>query len=484
MNRSILLLFLSIAISLPLHSQVEAASSPTGAIVKHLSSVLKWTRSSSSSPKAPRTEGDSLQFENGYFVETLVEGNKLGVVPYTVRVSSQGGDLFAVDSLNNNIVKITPPLSQYSRARLVAGSFQGYSGHVDGKPSDARFHRPKGVTMDDKGNIYVADTTNLAIRKIGETGVTTIAGGKSNVAGYRDGPSEDAMFSTDFDVLYVASTCSLLVVDRGNAALRQISLQQEDCDQQYNSISTSDIVMVFGAVLAGYFSCLLQHGFGSSFHPKVKQAFETTDQDHTPSEKSSLIVESLKEEEGAGWPSFGRLLSDLLKFSMEALGNVFLNLIPQSFRIGRSKEGLTPLKDNLVMPEDNVEPPLVQKQMSSTPISETHHAPNISNDSPPKPQKTTKTPKYKDPSLSGKHRSSKKQDYSEFYGPGEGPQLGSKSQKDRVRHRHRDKSGEASFGAVGSEPKPVEKKSMDYSDAKFDHYNIRSKYGADPTYRY
>lgn len=57
-----------------------------------------------------------------------------------------------------------------SRARLVAGSFQGYSGHVDGKPSDARFGHPRGVTMDDKGNVYVADTSNLAIRKIGEAG--------------------------------------------------------------------------------------------------------------------------------------------------------------------------------------------------------------------------------------------------------------------------------------------------------------------------
>lgn len=61
-----------------------------------------------------------------------------------------------------------------SRARLVAGSFQGYTGHVDGKPSDARFNHPKGVTMDDKGNVYVADTLNLAIRKIGETGICNL----------------------------------------------------------------------------------------------------------------------------------------------------------------------------------------------------------------------------------------------------------------------------------------------------------------------
>lgn len=58
-----------------------------------------------------------------------------------------------------------------SRGRLVAGSFQGYTGHVDGKPNEARFNHPKGVTMDDKGNLYVADILNLAIRKIGDAGM-------------------------------------------------------------------------------------------------------------------------------------------------------------------------------------------------------------------------------------------------------------------------------------------------------------------------
>ncbi len=71
--------------------------------------------------------------------------------------------------------------------------------------------------------------------------MTTIAGGKSNVAGYTDGPSEDAKFSNDFDVVYVRPTCSLLVVDRGNAALRQISLEQEDCDYQNSSISATGL---------------------------------------------------------------------------------------------------------------------------------------------------------------------------------------------------------------------------------------------------
>lgn len=61
-------------------------------------------------------------------------------------------------------------------------------------------------------------------------GVTTIAGGKwGHAGGHVDGPSEDAKFSNDFDVVYVGSSCSLLVVDRGNHAIREIQLHQDDC---------------------------------------------------------------------------------------------------------------------------------------------------------------------------------------------------------------------------------------------------------------
>lgn len=56
-------------------------------------------------------DGNVLQFEDGYIVETVVQGNELGIMPYRIRVS-QEGELFAVDADKNNIVRITPPLSQ------------------------------------------------------------------------------------------------------------------------------------------------------------------------------------------------------------------------------------------------------------------------------------------------------------------------------------------------------------------------------------
>ncbi|KAF7141046.1 hypothetical protein RHSIM_Rhsim06G0210100 [Rhododendron simsii] len=434
---------------------------------------------------AAPADGNVLQFEDGYHVETVVEGDGLGVVPYKIRVS-EDGELYAVDSVNSNIVRITPPLSQYSRARLVAGSFQGYTGHVDGKPSDARFSHPQGVTMDDKGNVYVADTSNLAIRKIGEGGVTTIAGGKSNVAGYRDGPSEDAKFSTDFDVIYVRPTCSLLVVDRGNAALRQISLNQEECDYQYSSISSTDVLMVIGAILVGYASCMLQQGFGPSCFYKVvqKHPSESDSHDQQSKEKSTPIVEPIKEDQEAeGWPSFGRLIIDLSKLALEALAGIFLYFIPLRFNRKISKSsGLTPLKDSMKMPEDGAETPLVRKQRTPTPLSETRqaHTPNIGDKYSEMKPPNVRSASFKDPSLSSKHRSSKRQEYAEIYGSGEVPPYGqhnrSKSQKERTKHR-REKSVETGFGAVGMEQRPVEMKPVNYDDPKYDRYNMRSKYG-------
>lgn len=57
-----------------------------------------------------------------------------------------------------------------SRPKLVAGSAEGYSGHVDGRLRDARMNHPKGLTVDDRGNVYIADTANMAIRKISDAG--------------------------------------------------------------------------------------------------------------------------------------------------------------------------------------------------------------------------------------------------------------------------------------------------------------------------
>ncbi|XP_011629369.1 uncharacterized protein LOC18425632 isoform X1 [Amborella trichopoda] len=451
----------------------EAYAAPVEYIVRPLYSLFRWMRAS---PKASQNDGNFLQFENGYVVETVVEGNKLGIVPYVIRISPEG-ELIASDTINSNIVRMTPPLSPYSRARLVAGSFQGHLGHVDGKPSDARFNHPKGVAVDDRGNVYVADTLNMAIRKIGEAGVTTIAGGKSNAAGYSDGPSEDAKFSSDFDVVYVGSTCSLLVIDRGNAALREIALRPEDCSSQYSSVSSSDIIIVAGALLVGYVSCFLHQGFSSSNVSKQRSHYEDEWQEVSKEEKTKY-PKDLNNFPVSTQPSFFGYVSNLLGFLTEKVKNIY-----HSIPFLRPKETFLSPLDNLVMPEDDIkEAASLQKQRSSWPMTESIQSSDANNSYTSKYKASSQKKKssgLKDPNLPCKHKS-RRQDAANVSGSAEASRYVQHSSKSQRHHRSR----EATFGASEREPKPMEIKSVDYGDPKFDHYNIRSKFTVDNVFQY
>lgn len=212
----------------------------------------------------------------------------------------------------------------------------------------------------------------------------------------------------------------------------------------------------------------------------LQQPSEKEFKDQASSEKPK---ESHKEE--PGWPSFRQLVADLSKLSIDALNSSFFQFIPARFRSDATKRGLTPLKDRVRMPEDEVEPPLVSRHRQSAPAPLTEnmqvHTPSTTAEKysemkPPKIKSSTS----KDPSLSSKHRSSKRQEYAEFYGFGEiPPQTKSKTQKQRSRLRQREKSGE-----VGPEQKPVEMRGVDYGSSKFEHYNMRTKYVPEESLRF
>ncbi|KAL4568388.1 hypothetical protein LXL04_023999 [Taraxacum kok-saghyz] len=226
-----------------------------------ISAIFKWLWSLKPTNKISLAipSRSMMKFESGYTVETVFDGSKLGIEPYSVEVTPSG-ELLVLDSQNSNIHKVSTPLSKYSVPKLVAGSYEGYSGHVDGKLKESKMNHPKGLTVDDRGNIYVADTKNMAIRKISDSGVVTIAGGNwARGSGHIDGPSDTAKFSNDFDLLYVASTCSILVVDRGNQAIREIQLHEDDCSfDHFNGNLLSGTVVLIGAVFFGFMLALLQ----------------------------------------------------------------------------------------------------------------------------------------------------------------------------------------------------------------------------------
>jgi hypothetical protein len=87
------------------------------------------------------------------------------------------GNVYIGDSYNHAIRKVIPAGQEGTVSTLAGSTTPGFA---NGTGSAARFTYPTGVTVDDSGNLYVADTVNHAIRKVVPAGlsgtVTTISG--------------------------------------------------------------------------------------------------------------------------------------------------------------------------------------------------------------------------------------------------------------------------------------------------------------------
>ena len=101
---------------------------------------------------------------------------------------------------------------------LAGGAERGYA---DGSGTQARFNGACGLTADQDGSIYVADSANHRIRKITRQGVTTTYAG-SGSAGSSDGPAAEATFDQPTGVTLGPSGI-LYVLDGDNSRVRKIA---------------------------------------------------------------------------------------------------------------------------------------------------------------------------------------------------------------------------------------------------------------------
>lgn len=106
--------------------------------------------------------------------------------------------------------------------RTIAGGALGY---VDGNPSEARFSNTSGIAVDTKGDIYIADTVNNAVRRIGaDTTVRTLVSG----IGTTDGTGDVARISQPRGIAVSADGDVVYVTDSKNNTIRRISYQGGD----------------------------------------------------------------------------------------------------------------------------------------------------------------------------------------------------------------------------------------------------------------
>lgn len=126
------------------------------------------------------------------------------------------GNLFVADTGNHAIRKVAPDGS----VTTLAGN--GSPGYLDGVGRAAQFNGPVGIAVDAAGIVYVADTYNDRIRRIGKDGsVTTLAG--SGAPAFFDGPALQSAFDTP-SALAVGLDGTLYVADTGNHAIRRIGV--------------------------------------------------------------------------------------------------------------------------------------------------------------------------------------------------------------------------------------------------------------------
>lgn len=204
-----------------------------------------------------------LVLEEGYTVSTVIDGNKLKINPHSILPVSGSSDFIVLDSSSSSFYSLSLPMSQGSVIKPFSGN--GTSGFSDGVLGSSMFNKPRSFAVDVKGNVYVADKNNHAIRKISSSGVSTIAGGYSQKAGFADGPAQHALFSDDFELAFVPEKCALLISDHGSKLIRQINLRHEDCVRGSHSVLGATALWTLGLGL----SCLLGLIIGFVVRPYV-----------------------------------------------------------------------------------------------------------------------------------------------------------------------------------------------------------------------
>jgi hypothetical protein len=132
------------------------------------------------------------------------------------------GNLYIADTNNNVIREVN--LTSGSIRTIAGNSTPGYTGDT-GAATSAELNSPQGIAVDPAGNVYIADTDNNAIREVNAATqtITTVAGdptgvpGSSGDGGLATAAKLDAPYGVALD-----PAGNLYIADSGNNRVRKV----------------------------------------------------------------------------------------------------------------------------------------------------------------------------------------------------------------------------------------------------------------------
>jgi uncharacterized protein (TIGR03437 family) len=138
--------------------------------------------------------------------------------PYALTFD-KAGNLYIADTYNDAIRKVAASSGIMS---TVAGTMQGFGGDGGGA-TGALLDTPTALVFDAAGNLYIADTNNHRVRKVGKDGNITTFAGNGLAAGFGDGgPATSASLNSP-EGLAIDNSGNIYVADTASHRVRKIT---------------------------------------------------------------------------------------------------------------------------------------------------------------------------------------------------------------------------------------------------------------------
>ena len=155
--------------------------------------------------------------------------------PAFIALDQAHGTLYVSDGVNHVIRLVQPGVA--GQVETLAGTSQ--AGATDGSLTEASFNNPQGVTLDNRGRLWVADSGNHTIRRINlVTGRVETIAGMAGEAGFSGGHGQEARFNSPVGLALETESVaeqlareqrgeppppvSVIVADTGNGLLRRV----------------------------------------------------------------------------------------------------------------------------------------------------------------------------------------------------------------------------------------------------------------------